>query len=134
MPGVAGILPLNYARQRLNRLYHAIIEGYASRSRVFGGHFQAVGYGFRRLATPQPPDYRQISAFLIWSRISARLPEPNHTPGNHSTPSAAAAATTSPATRRAFARNAEPRLTWIVQVVNLVTIERTRPRRQPCDR
>jgi len=29
----AGILPLNYARKRQNRRYHAIVEGYASRSR-----------------------------------------------------------------------------------------------------
>jgi hypothetical protein len=57
---MAGILPLNYARRRQNRRYHAIIEGYASWSRGFGGDFQAVSYGFRRLATDQPPDFRQV--------------------------------------------------------------------------
>ena len=41
---MAGILPLNYARERQNRLWHAIIEGYASRSSISRGAFQAVVY------------------------------------------------------------------------------------------
>ena len=54
MASVAGILPLNYARSRQNRLYHAIIKGYGSRSRAVRSlsipldtrliPFDAVGY------------------------------------------------------------------------------------------
>ena len=74
-PWEAGILPLNYARGQQNRRYHAIIEGYASRSRVSTGGWvhRAV---FRRLDTvsgSQLRTNRQISARCSWAtRISGR--------------------------------------------------------------
>jgi hypothetical protein len=44
---MAGILPLNYARGRRNRLYHAIIKGYAYPVKTWIERFQATGRRFR---------------------------------------------------------------------------------------